>query len=108
MKDLQTSVEHMPVTLDVDKQVEANVRMWASPDELHGKVTVSGLTAGHGYTLYRYGSTESFPTGSDLSGYEHKQQFTAEGTTWTYEDPNTFSSHSATYYLAVPDTAVVV
>merc|ERR1712032_575223 len=108
VKDLQTTVEHMTVTLDVDKQVEPNVRMWSSPEELHGKLTASGLTAGHSYTLYRYGSTESFPTGSDLSGYEHKQQFTADSATWSYEDPNTFSSHSATYYLVVPDSAVVV
>merc|ERR1711862_343396 len=101
VKDLQTKVAHLPVTLDVDKQVEPNVRMYASPGQLHGTVTVSGLTAGKNYALYRYGSTAAFPTGSDLSGYDHKQQFTAKGEAWTYQDPNTIPSNGATYYLAV-------
>jgi hypothetical protein len=99
---------NLPVVLNVDTQNEPNIRSWSQAKDLHGTVTVSGLTAGHNYILYRYGSTASLPTGSSVQGYENKIPFTAEGETWTHKDTNTFKSSSATYYVAVPADDVVV
>lgn len=99
---------NLPVVLNVDTQNEPNIRVWQRAKDLHGTVTVSGLVAGQNYALYRFGSTASLPTGSSLEGYEHKTPFTADGETWTYKDPNSFKSSSATYYVAVPADDVVV
>lgn len=97
-----STVPSLPVTLVVDSQSEPEIRRSESPSPLHGTVTVSGLTEGAGYTLYRYGSTEALPAlGSSLEGYDYKTDFTAKGETWTYEDPQTFMSNGATYYVAV-------
>jgi len=100
-------VYNLPVVLTVDTQNEPNIRSWSSATDLHGTVMVSGLTAGQNYVLYRYGSTASFPTGASVEGYEHRTPFTAKGETWTHNDPNTFKSSSATYYVAVPSDVVV-
>jgi hypothetical protein len=99
---------NLPVVLNVDRQDEPNVRYYQKAAELHGTVTVSGLTNGQSYVLYRYGSTDSLPAGGAVDGYEHKTPFTASGESWTFEDPDTFSSHSATYYVAMPAADVVV
>lgn len=105
IKGLKT-VASLPVTLNVDSQSEPQIRKWAAPSRLHGTVTVSGLAEGETYTLYRYGSTEALPSiGGSLEGYEYKTEFTAEAAIWTYMDPQTFMSNSATYYIALPNKA---
>merc|ERR1712048_879880 len=83
---------NLPVVLKVDRQDDPNIRSrWGGKAvALHGTVTVSGLTVGHDYVLYRYGSTASLPSGSSTQGYEHRTTFTADGETWTFKDPSTF------------------
>lgn len=91
----------LPVSLMVDITYEPNVRNRERASQVHGKVTVSGLTSGTSYTLFRYGSTADLPSGPPFAPKaEHTKDFVATGPTWTYSDPNTFASNSATYYLA--------
>jgi hypothetical protein len=91
----------LPVSLKVDIVEEPNVRSGDKPTAVHGEVTVSGLKAGTKYTLYRYGSTEALPNAQPFEkGAEYTHTFVASGATWTYKDPTSFLSNSATYYLA--------
>jgi hypothetical protein len=82
---------------------EPDVRMGQSPSNLRGTVTVTGLTTGSNYILYRYGSTAALPTGPNNwdTGFETKTPFTATGATWKFDDPKTFASNTAVYYVAV-------
>jgi len=99
----------LPVSLTVDTTAEPNVRnFWVRPSDLHGTVEVSGLTAGNSYVLYRFSGTENLPSQAPWTGYEHMTPFTASGSTWTFQDPDTFKSNSATYYIAVDASATVV
>lgn len=88
----------LPVALEVDITEEPNVRSGARPKQVHGKVTVSGLTTGGSYTIYRYNSTSSLPAGPPFKGAVHG--FKATGSSYSYSDPSTFASNTAVYYLA--------
>lgn len=88
----------LPVNLVVDIDEEPNVRSGARPKQVHGKVTVNGLTTGNSYSIYRYNSTSSLPSGPPFKGGIHT--FKATASTYTYADPNTFASNTAVYYLA--------
>lgn len=90
----------LPVSLSVDIQYEHNVRSGESAKHVHGKVTVSGLKSGTAYTIYRYKSTADLPSGPPFTNAQFTKDFTATGATYTWADPNTFQSNSATYYLA--------
>ena len=84
-----------------------NVRQGARPATLYANVTVTGLTAGSQYVLYRYGSTESLPAGPPFApAAEASTPFTAAGDTHSYADPKPFMSDSAVYWLAAPATTV--
>jgi len=73
--------------------------------DMHGIVTIRGLTTGKSYVLYRYASYKKVPTNSEFdTGYEYKTPFTADGETHTYKDPHSFPSKGTTYYVAVPAT----
>merc|ERR1711998_257143 len=98
----------LPVTLEIPDTSEPNVRSWSSPSNLHGTVTVSGLEAGKDYVLYRYSGTDTLPSKAPFTGYEDMTTFTAQDSTWKFEDPKTFKSNSATYYVAVEANSVVV
>lgn len=106
---LDVQAETLRVALDVDRPDEPNVRsLWTKAVELTGTVTVQGLKAGGEYVLYRYKGTAALPGADFDQGYEYKTPFTADGDTWTFEDPNTFPSDAATYYVAVPTSGSVV
>ena len=91
----------VPVSLAVDFTYEPDVREFERPVEVHGTATVHGLTKGDTYTLYRFASTESLPAGPPFApAAEASHTFVAQGPTYVYNDPKTFSSHSATYYVA--------
>jgi len=91
----------LPVSLVVDINAEPNIRSGGRAKAVHGKVTVSGLTSGKSYTLYRYKSTASLPSRPPFAtGAEYTHDFTASGPSYVYSDPNSFLSSSATYYLA--------
>lgn len=98
----------LPLTLEILDTSEPNVRTFHWASDLRGTVTASGLRAGGSYILYRYGSTGSLPSAAPFTDYEAMTAFTAEGSTWTYEDPETFRSDSATYYVAVEAAGSVV
>ena len=92
-----------PVSLSTDGAVsEPDVRMGQPPSNLKGEVTVTGLTAGSSYILYRFLGTDALPKGPDFSaGFQYKTPFTAAGPSWTHADPHTFLSSSAVYYVCV-------
>jgi len=95
----------LPVALSTSgASSEPNVRTGASPILLHGNVTVSGLKPQGAYVLYRYNSTANLPSAPPFasSAYEFKLPFAPEHSTWSWADPNPFSSAGATYYIAAP------
>jgi len=95
-----------PVSLQVDIQTEPNVRQGASPKPIHGSIVVSGLTASTEYTLYRFNSTKALPSGPPFAPTaERSYDFTPSSSTWKFQDPHTFMSNSATYYLAAEKPA---
>ena len=89
-------------SLAVDITAEPDVRQFQKAKQIHGTVTSHGLTAGSSYTIYRYKDTASVPAGPPFAaGASAKHSFTATSDTFTWADPNSFSSHSATYYVTV-------
>lgn len=99
----------LPVTLEIPDTSEPNVRsLFTRPSDLQGTVTVSALQVGKDYVLYRYSGTDSLPSKAPFLGYEDMTTFTAEDSTWTFKDPKTFKSNSATYYIAVEADSIVV
>lgn len=93
----------LPVSLAVDITKEPDVRQYQKATAVHGTVTVSGLMSGKTYSIFRYANTETVPEGPPFANKaEATHTFVAQGETYTYQDPKTFSSHSATYYLAAP------
>lgn len=97
----------LPVSIDVDRQDEPNVRLGQKPATLHAKVQVRGLVAGQTYTLYRYKGINSFPSSDFETGYEEKHNFDATGEMWEFNDPSGFPSNDAVYYIAVPAASSV-
>jgi hypothetical protein len=81
--------------------IEPDVRVGEPAVPLTGTVTVYGLTSGASYVLYRYNSTAALPLGPpfDVTA-EAATKFTAKAAEWTFDDPKTFPSDGATYYLA--------
>jgi DNA-directed RNA polymerase II subunit RPB2 len=72
------------------------------PVPLNGTVTVSGLTPGAAYVLFRYNSTAALPACAPWAPTaEIATPFTAAEPTWTFADPASFPSNGATYYVAV-------
>jgi hypothetical protein len=98
----------LPVSLTVDTNSEPNVRFFQSAKPVHGTVEVSGLTIGKAYSIFRYSGTESLPQSAPFVGYEFKYDFQATGSTYTLQDPNSFMSNSATYYVAAEAAATLV
>ena len=102
----------LPVAITTDgAKHEPNVRTGEAPSRLSAHVTVSGLVVGHAYEVFRYDGIGSLPAGPPFDvGYAHKTRFTAAATTHSFDDPNTFASDGAVYYLAVdaaPPTATL-
>jgi len=98
----------LPVSLTVDITAEPNVRSFSSAKAIHGTVEVTGLQAGNNYVVYRFSGTENLPAKAPITGFEHKTEFTATGTSYTFQDANTFMSNSATYYIAVQASSTTV
>jgi hypothetical protein len=91
----------LPVQIDVDHQIEPNVRSHEKPLPFQATVTISRLTAGKSYILYRYSGINSFPDKDFEKGYDHKIAFVASNSTYIFKDPNSFLSNGAVYYIAV-------
>ena len=99
--DINATIQ--PVTIDVDRRTEPNVRNHEKAVAMHASVTASMLTPGAKYVLYRYTGINSFPrTSGDFASCEHKVAFVAEGEVWRYDDTLPFMSSNATYYIVAP------
>ena len=80
---------------------EPNVRLGEPAVLLTGTITVSGLTAGTAYVLFRYNGTAALPAGPPFAkGAQSATPFTAKGATWSVADPVPFWSDTAVYWLA--------
>lgn len=109
VKGLATEDNLPRVALQVDIQQEPNVRMMQRPIDVHGTITVSGLRMnGSEYVLYRYDNTDDVPLRApyNTTAAVMVTTFRATNETFTYKDPSPFSSHSATYYVAVPSSSL--
>lgn len=77
---------------------EPDTRAGEPPKPIHGTVTISDVTPGSTYHLYRWDSVEDALTYTPEFKYH---VFIGNGTTYTYSDPKPFMSDSATYYRAI-------
>lgn len=81
---------------------EPDIRSGHSPIPLAGTLTVSELTIGDQYAIYRWDSPDDAFTYSD--NYK-KTTFTATNNTFIYADEKSFMSSGTTYYRCVPNGA---
>ena len=90
------------VALEIDAAEEPDVREGEKPLALRGTLTVTGLTPGAEYALYRYNGTAALPAAAPFDlGAEVATRFTPTLATWRYVDPEPLMSNTAVYYLAV-------
>lgn len=95
-----------PLSLTIDKwQSEPDIRSGEKATDLTGTVTVTGLTAGSKYGIFRWDSVAS---AFDYSRPHSVYHFTASKSTEVYTDPATFSSDGTTYYRCVEASEAVV
>ena len=90
----------MPASLHIDPwKREPDTRSGEKPTGLKGTLTVSELTKGAKYTIYRWDDAGvAFTYNDDL--YK-KTSFTATSDTYVYTDDKEFSSAGTTYYRCV-------
>lgn len=90
----------MPALLRIDPwQSEPDTRSGKKPDAIKGTLTVSELTTGSSYDIYRWDTVaDAFTYSDDFK----KSSFKATGDTFVYIDDKSFESDSTTYYRCVP------
>ena len=90
----------MPALLHIDPwKHEPDIRSGEKPGALHGTLTVTELSVGSWYEIYRWDSVElAF---QDYSTRYRRTCFVATTHTYVYVDEKPFLSDSATYYRAV-------
>jgi len=90
----------MPASLHIDPwQSEPDTRSGKKPTSLKGTLTVTGLTTGDKYDIYRWDTVdEAF---NDYSDQNKRTSFTATSDKFVYADEKSFSSDGTTYYRAV-------
>lgn len=100
--DLADEQDHVPVSLAISPFAsEPYTRGGEKPIDITGTLTASDLKAGSEYDIYRWGSAE------DAFVYKDENKiatFTATAATYSFTDPKTFLSSSATYYRVVPSS----
>jgi len=96
----------LPVSLSIDQwQSEPDVRSGEKPSQLKGTLTVSNLTVGNHYVLFRWdGVADAF----DKTKSTVVRRFTASKDTEVIEDPRSFQSDGATYYRCQADSEQLV
>lgn len=94
-----------PLFLAVNLFDEPDVYAGAPPTQLEGTITVSELTPGTDYTLYRWNDYHNVPTDTEYadSAYTSKHTFTATSSTYVYADPAGIESSETTYYRCVAE-----
>jgi len=94
----------MPASLHIDPwKSEPDIRAGQHGVPLKGTLTVSALTSGKTYDLYRW-DVDTF--GTYTTEY-HKLSFTATNNTYVYVDDQSFMSNGTTYYKCVEHQAQV-
>ena len=90
----------MPASLAINPwKSEPDTRSKEKPEALKGTLTVTGLTAGAKYDIYRW--DEVAPAFADYSPQYKRTSFTASDDSFVYEDDKSFQSDGTTYYRAV-------
>jgi hypothetical protein len=94
----------MPASLHIDPwKSEPDIRSGQHGVPLKGTLTVSALTSGKTYDIYRW-DVDTF--GTYTTEY-HKLSFTATNNTYVYVDDQSFMSNGTTYYKCVEHQAQV-
>jgi len=90
----------MPASLHINPwKSEPDTRSGQQPESLKGTLTVTGLSAGMTYAIYRWDTTaEAF---ADYSDQYKRTSFIADKDTFVFADDKSFLSDGATYYRAV-------
>jgi hypothetical protein len=100
IRDFTDDRTAVPVRLSISPYAsEPYTRGGETPIDITGTLTISSLTAGSKYDIYRWDSAENAFVYTAANKIE---TFTATQETHTFKDPNTFLSSSATYYRCVP------
>ena len=90
----------MPALLRINPwQREPDTRRGEKPEALQGTLTVTGLSTGSHYEIYRWDSVQ--PAFEDYSEQYRRTSFTATKDTYVYADEKSFLSNGTTYYRAV-------
>lgn len=91
--------EGVPMSLNIRPwKQEPDLVEGSKPIDIMGTLTATELTKGTEYSIYRWDSVK------DAFTYKESYKiatFTAKSETYTFQDPKTFSSASATYYRCV-------
>jgi len=94
----------LPLSLTLDKwQSEPDTRSGEKPIQLTGTVTVTGLSSGGKYAIYRW---DSAADAFDYKNPHSVHRFIASKGIEVYTDAKTFSSDGTTYYRCVADAEV--
>lgn len=99
VKGFEDNHDALPASLHIEPwKREPDTRSGASPNQITGTLTVTELTAGSTYDIFRWDtSTDAFTYSDEFK----KTSFQATNATFVYEDPTTFQSDGVAYYSCV-------
>lgn len=103
---LQTAIQRLPLSMSVNNTNEPNIRRGEPPVQLQASLTISDLSPGNTYAIYRWDNYQNFPTSSAnyaTSNYAHKYSFQADSAIYQFADENLFLSSGSTYYACVEE-----
>merc|ERR1712187_182424 len=101
VKGFVDSKPYVPASLAIQPyRSEPDTRSGQKPEALKGELTVTELTSGASYNIYRWDSVEDAFTYTDK--YK-KTSFVATKDNFVYTDGTTFQSDSTTYYRCVQE-----
>lgn len=95
----------VPVNLAVDSISEPDIRRGEAAANFTAHLTVSELEEGSQYTIYRWDDYKTFPRDGDYasSDFAGKHDFSAESTTYKWNDATSFLSSGSVIYRCVPN-----
>jgi len=90
----------VPASLEIQPWMsEPDTRSGKAPEPLKGTLTLTGLSAGTSYAVYRWDNVKD--AFADYSDSSKRTSFTATSDKFVYEDDKSFQSDGTTYYRAV-------
>lgn len=95
----------LPVRLAVTGSSERNVAAGKKPNMIRGTVTVSGLTAGSSYRIFRFDTTAGVPSKGGAAALfnstpDSSFDFVAKGDPFVWKDKTKIKSDGVAYYRA--------